>query len=289
MIFDELNTGFRWYTSLSRQNRYKNQCASLCDFALLSLCNDLLPFQIKTPAFGNANSWQLIYLDGEISIDISACIPFINKYVAPDSSVYLSYNGGSLSGCIPDRLNCGHWYSTLSDDDGHIFYSEVFNVLPIEGAEEVFPSLDPSLFSAWRFYDDINKQTRYKNSCDANCNFYLKTDKAALLPFEFRDISIGNVQQFKLIGINEDCEFLIDTTLIEKVSYSGFDYLRYKGDAIANLPCGKFYAIVSDETNTWYSELIEILDIQSLSEIDYLNTDTPEVLTTDGGIGLMVD
>jgi len=75
---------------------------------------------------------------------------------------------------LPKQLDCGKWYSTLEDESGHIFYSEVFEVVLIEGAETVFPTLDPPLFSALRFYDDIDKQTRYKSNCENACNFYLK-------------------------------------------------------------------------------------------------------------------
>lgn len=64
MIFDELHTGFRWYDSLSKQTRFKEYCESLCKFGLISPCDDVLPFQIRTDDFGEPISWILKYLDG---------------------------------------------------------------------------------------------------------------------------------------------------------------------------------------------------------------------------------
>jgi len=399
MIYDELNTAFRWYNSLSRQNRFKNACAAMCDFALPSVCNDILPFQIKTSAFGTPTTWKVIYLDGNITIpetlasatlnftstgagniqifvsgygligtgvwagslsatldatctavnaningfeaervgnsieftapvgsgdslngvaisattsgsitctntpqnfsggvdestgtelDISSCAAYINKHTEENGDIYLTYNGGSISNCIPKQFDCGKWYSTIEDENGIIFYSEVFEVVLIENADTVYPALDPSLFSAFRFYDDVDKQTRYKSYCESACNFYLIADKSRLLPFMFRASSIGNIQSFKLIGVDDGCENDLPIILLQQATYLGYDYVFYNGDDISDLPCGKFYVQVCDETQCWYSELINLVDMSAVSEVDYLLTDDGDILMTDDGEGITI-
>jgi len=426
MIYDELNTAFRWYNSLSRQNRFKNACAAMCDFALPSVCNDILPFQIKTSAFGTPTTWKVIYLDGEIlvptttpstdatsnwspithsgagsimvysssttkyygiadfttnlnttmallvdsinnhvshgtqwigtfdttidyiaswdiptqtftltaplgsgtayngvslqlavnagtwgggagnvsvlsggvdgvttwnysdTLDISSCVAYINKHTEENGDIYLTYNGGSISNCIPKQFDCGKWYSTIEDENGIIFYSEVFEVVLIENADTAYPALDPSLFSAFRFYDAIDKQTRYKSYCESACNFYLIADKSRLLPFMFRASSIGNIQSFKLIGVDDGCENDLPIISLQRATYLGYDYVFYNGDDISDLPCGKFYVQVCDETQCWYSELINLVDMSAVSEVDYLLTDDGDILMTDDGEGITI-
>lgn len=409
MINDELNTAFRWYNSLSKQNRFREYCAAVCDFALINPCDDLLPFQIKVPVFGTPTTWKVIYLDGTITIpetqafvnytpawtagtsfnlqlfltltganpasktytvigatsnsgaltslasqinadvtidfgatwngtvlaltadsgfgiianswtgtfsasgavtpvmsnpafgfaggvdattgtelDISDCAAFVNKFTDADGSIYLTYNGGSLTSCIPTQLVCGKWYSTLTDELDNTYYSEVFEVLPIE--EVPFSQIDFSLFSAWRFYDNINKQNRYKDYCSALCEFTLKTNSDALIPFMFRALSIGNITDFKLVSIDGDCENYLDPSVLQTASYLGYEYLYYLGaDITGGLPCGTFYVSITDDLgNTWHSELIEVLTFSETDQ-DYLMTDSGVQLLTDSGLYLTVD
>lgn len=413
MIFNELKTAFRWYSALNKQNRFKGYCQQLCNFGLVTTCNDLLPFQINTPAFGTPTTWKLIYLDGTITIpaigstatydasgwsaggasfnmtifynfliagsnsktvtgqtstdgafnslvsyynalgygliatydsstniftlqnptdvgtagngkqitgftvigagaptgvsggatfsggvdattgtelDISSCAVYVNKYTGADSSIYLTYNGGSLSGCIPTQLECGKWYSTLEDENDITLYSEVFEVTLVEGDETTYPTLDPYLFTPLRFYDALDKQTRYRSNCESACNFYQLSDNTRLPTFMFRASSIGTIQEFKVIGVDDECELDIEITNINIVSYLGYEYAYYSGDSIDNLPCGKFYIRISDETQTWYSELFELVDMSAVDVTsDYLTDDDGVTLTTDGGDILTID
>ncbi len=426
MIFNELNTGFRWYDALEKQTRFKEYCQTMCDFALMAPCNDLLPFQIKSDSFGQPIEWLLKYLDGtqlvpEITpavdpapltwsimdssaagsgvlemyngvsnkyygvadwntdlnttmndyvdsinnhidratpwigtsdytynftaswnsstqvftltppvgigatlngspvqfavnggfwsgdwgdiqywsggvdaitnyvesdtIDITDCIPFLNQYEL-DGFNYLQYNGLDLLGCLPVQMDCGKWYSEITDGVNTV-YSEVFEVMPIE--DIAFEQMKLPLFTAWRFYDDIDKQNRNKEYCESLCNFYLISNNSSLLPFQIKtnEGTIG-IESWKLISVDGDCEILLDTSLVSIVTTIDGDRIVYNGGAITNLVCGKFYSVLNDGVTTWYSELIEVIEISVAAE-DYLQTDSGINLTTDGGDFLTID
>lgn len=420
MIFDELHSGFRWYDSIDKQTRFKENCSSICDFALMSQCNDLLPFQIRTDSFGQPTSWLLKYLDGTMlvpvttpgsdptplvwtvsigtfssgivymatnwtgsrkilgnalynpnidiimanlvismntnvdsdptdatgmkastgavfdnsdgytasynsstneltvsaptgtedsinsvaafcwsfgggvitiddpnrvwsggtpsstvyvdtdTIDISDCIPFLNQYTV-NSFNYLQYNGGSLPGCLPVQMDCGKWYSIISDGTNNV-YSEVFEVLPI--SDIVFEQSRFPLFTSWRWYDSLEKQTRYKEYCEKVCNFYLLTGNDKLLPFQIRVPTTAAGFIWKLVDVDNDCEHYLDPSILNTIGTSDEDRITYDGSDISGLPCGKFYSVLFDGVNTWYSELIEITDAIVVAEEFFILQET---------------
>lgn len=289
MIFNELNTPFRWYAALNRQNRFKGFCESLCEFGLISTCDDILPFQIVTNTWNNTLKWNVISIEDETVINISTCVSFINKYTAPDGNIYLSYNGGSLAGCMPEQIPCGKWYSVIVDDNNNSFYSEVFEVKKIDNYSNIYEVSDKYLFTALRFYDSIDKQTRYKSYCESACNYYLKGSNTSLIPFMFRDEVIGEIQTFTLVGI-DGCELIIPTIYIQVNTLEDYDYVYYNGDEISNLPCGKFYIRIEDDLgNSWYSELFELINVSSIGITEHLETDDGITIDTDDAIHLTVD
>lgn len=396
MIFDEIDTGFKWYDSLSKQNRYKEYCAQLCDYALMSPCNDLLPFQIKTDSFSNPTSWTLVHIGdpiiitpvpathticiqaeavsfgisidgygsvatsvwlgsasltianlvadinsggtftayqygssgqcmyiiaplGELwngvdvtfginhgafsslstgefsgasdstigdSIDITTCIRFINLYDI-DGFTYVQYNGGDLSGCMSQQMECGKWYSVLSDGENFV-YSEIFEVLPIEDLQ--FEQSKLPLFTAWRWYDSKEKQTRYKEYCQQICDQYVLSSNLNLLPFQIKAPNgTTGIQSWKLVSIDEDCEYLLDTTLVDIVSTSDGDRLIYYGDD-TDLPCGKFYSVLDDGVTVWYSELIETTSaISDVEDSFYLLQETGSKILQETFDGILLE
>ena len=429
MIFDELHTGFRWYDSLDKQTRFKEYCSALCDYGLMSPCNDILPFQIRTDSFSAPTSWLLKYLDGEQlvptvtpavdpasktwgitsstgmsnfqlfnttsgktigntqwntdldttlaalavsvntatqdgalingsypfitsslgfaasydsgtniftltppigsgatyngitffmavnattvfvggiqiatfsggvdavttwslsdTIDLEDCLPFINQYTI-GAFDYLQYNGGDLTGCMGVAMECGKWYSQISDGT-HTVFSEVFEVLPltdIDFAQSKLPN-----FSAWRWYDSKAKQTRYKEYCSAACDFYLLTGNDKLLPFQISnpDGGVPIIQSWKLISIDEDCEYdlpIADLAIVQTVSH-GYRII-YTGDLIS-LPCGKFYSVINDNIEVWYSELIRITDEIVIAEEYYILLETGSKMLQENLDGLLLE
>lgn len=393
MIFEELHTAFRWYNSLSKQNRFKEQCTNMCDFKLITPCNDILPFQIRSDSFDTPQSWTLVYLGDPIdipqvaakavfclpetgtafsiaidgygtiatsamlgsvattvasmvsqinaggtfyafghnnciyviaplgeawngvntslgityamfstlmevefsgasdqttgnTIDITTCIPFLNTYDVGDK-VYVEYNGEGLPGCMPQQMVCGQWYSIISDGAIDLF-SEVFEVVAIEDIpfeQSILP-----LFSAWRWHDSIEKQNSNKEYCQGLCNFYLLSSNTELLPFQIRTLAgTTGIQSWKLVSVDGDCEYLLDTSLVTIVTTNSHGKRIIYNGADVDLPCGKFYSVLDDGVTIWYSEPIEITDAFSLATEGYLQTDDGINLTNDDGVVLTID
>lgn len=429
MIYNELNTGFRWYDSIDKQTRFKEYCENLCTYGLLNPCNDLLPFQIKSSSFGVPTSWNLVYLDGEQlvpvvtpgvdaspvswsvvlnsgtpfalqlvsstfgttygcanwttnlnttmallvtsvntntnagtifgavypfdnsvgftaswdigtqtltvtpplnsyayyngcfmqlaangaswggdvgltrtfsggvdeetniiltdTINIDSCLPFLNQYTIQGSK-YIQYNGGDLPGCLSVQMDCGKWYSTISDGTNTL-YSDVFEVLPI--SDITFDQSKLPIFSAWRWYDSKSKQTRYKEYCDNLCDYYSLSGNDALLPFQVANEDSAEtpiVQSWKLISIDEDCEYLLPINYLQIVNTISHGYrIIYDGTPI-ELPCGKFYSVIDDGIEVWYSELIQITDALN-TNANYLMTDDSEYIQTDDSEYITID
>lgn len=428
MIYSESNTAFRWYDAIEKQNRFKEYCANLCDFALMSKCDDILPFQESSNSLGTITSWKLKYLDGTMlvptvttvgvkasqtwgsltitgtsnvmiidedafldvaigradwdtdldttmanlvisintntnlgttwaagsppffdnsagytasydsgtntltitapitgtsyngrnilfsvdggtwggdaglsktlsggvdkvieyiasdTIDISDCIDLLNVYTINGIN-YIQYNGGGLTGCMVVQMDCGKWYSEISDG-GNTIYSEVFEVLPITDIAFVQSKLP--LFTGWRFLDEENKQTRYKEYCSAICPYYLISPNNLLPPFQIKASSSAiGIMAWKLVSVDGDCEILLDTSLPDVVTVIGSKRIIYSGSAVDVL-CGKYYSVLFDGCDTWYSELIEFVDMD-VDETGFLQTDDGINLTTDDGIQLTID
>lgn len=423
MIYNELNNAFRWYDSIDKQNRFKEYCENICDFDLLSTCDDLLPFQIKADYDFVATSWKLKYLDGTMevpvitpsvdpsisfnitdssaagggtiemynsslgkyygvatwstdlnttmlllvdsvnnhvdhgtpvgtadythdfvaswdlatqvftlaspvgsgttwngmnilflvtsgfwngdagsnkqftggvneiinyensdTIDISDCLPFLNKYNV-GTKYYLQYNGGDLIGCSPVNMVCGSWYAEITDGF-KTFYSEVFKVISL--TDIPFQQSILPLFTAWRWYDSEDKQTRYKDYCSNLCSYYLTSSNTQLPPFQIRTgAGATGIQSWKLVSVDGDCEILLDTTLPTLVTLTSDKRIVYKGEDIT-LPCGKYYSVLDDGETIWYSELIEVIALD-VSVENYLQTDSGIYLTDDSGNYLIID
>lgn len=408
MIFDELYTPFRWYDSIDKQNRYKSQCANVCNFELISPCNDLLPFQIKNSAIGTPTQWlihaledvtipevlstsmlfysyvnlttsilvrvtgygeignaannidpnvmlqnladsinngssgftaeligssvvltspegtgdslngltadlyaidggiETLYGDYEISggvdaiitdtIDISSCTEFINSY-SIGSNTYLIYNGGSIPGCMSDQLPCGKYYSSITDGSITLF-SEIFTVKQFEDSE--FEQIEFPSFCSLRFYDSLDKQTRYKTNCETGCTYYTIVNHKEFPTFQIKaPLSYSGELISKLIKVDGSCEFDVNyTDVLYTITLTNYKLIISNGENVANtdyvsetgldsLPCGKYYWYITDGTNEYFSEVFDITTIDDESEY-YLQTDDGIDLMTDSGLRIEV-
>lgn len=408
MIFDELYTPFRWYDSIDKQNRYKSQCVNLCDFELISPCDDVLPFQIKNAAIGTPTQWLLHSVDGDVTIpevlattylfytsiggtlsctvtgygeigtapynvdgdvmlsdlvvsintgvsgftasmagtsavylvapigtgdslngidaelyrvvlgvpifyggfplaggedevvtdtiDISSCISFINTY-SIGSNTYLVYNGGSLSGCMNDQIPCGTWYSSMTDGTTTLF-SELFEVKVF--TDSVFDQIEFPSFCSLRFYDSLDKQTRYKTNCETGCTYYAIVNHKEFPTFQIKvPLTFTGVTVSKLIKEDGTCEFDLDYTDVLNIStFNDYKLVVSDGNNVANtdyvsetgldsLPCGKYYWYITDGTSEFFSEVFDIITMDDQSAY-YLQTDDGIDLMTDDGLRIEI-
>lgn len=317
-MISNLNTPFRWYDDIDYQNRYKGYCQSVCDFKLITPNNKLLPFVIRTNLeFSGdiieifvAKTWKIYCSDGTLYIDLVAYLGQISVTLI-GGVYYIIYSGTS----VISELECGSYYSVVeiwnSGLTTNTFYSEIFNV--VEFADST-PASDTSLpiFTAWRFYDDINKQTRFQGKCQAACDYYLIAPDNTLPPFMIKIPTGGTVTRFRLVGINDDCEHEIDPAIINKHTQdvgdfddSGvidfldliaflaagntlYDLFYYTGEEIENMPCGKFYAVVTIGEVEYFSEPVHIIG-EEFPGNNGLLTDSGIQILTDSGLFLEVD
>lgn len=274
-----------FYNNLSNQNRNNSLCSSVCDFKLLSTCDDLLPFQFNADIFGTVLTFKITNIDTAAEIDLISCASFLNKYVTTTSGTYIVYNGESIKSCIPSQIDCGSWYIEIADENS-VYYSEVFYVQSIT---EVEPSGFIPVNGVWPFYDNILKTNRYKSNCSAYCDYSLIAPNGSLIPFEIkRPTSISPILSWKLVAIDESCEVELDTSLLNiDADAGGVDYIEYFGDSISDLPCGVFYSVITDGVNIWYSELINLTD--SVTTIQGLQTDSGVNIITDSSDQILID
>lgn len=316
MINDELNTPFRWYNDIDKQNRYKGHCAANCDYKLISRNDNLLPFQIRGETGEDSPivySWTIHCAEDDafymsLDKDLLTVVSLVNGYY------YIIF---SPDDPLTQLLECGSYYSQIVTSDNITFTSEVFTVVDFEDN-----SIEPSLaqipiFTAWRWYDNIEKQNRYRSNCAASCDYYLITPQNSLLPFQFRipTGSPGTVEFFKLIAVDGSCEHYIDPSVIQKFTtsvgdYDGsgvidindlfaflsdggivYDYFYYNGDPISDLPCGRFYGVITIDGVDYYSELIETADISNpINEPgNYILQETGFKILQETGFGLLTE
>lgn len=227
MIQNELHTAFRFYDSLDKQNRFKSQCAAICEFKLLSPLSRLLPFQFNTGTSNvSVEVWRLMCAAddtdmGGIPINLLDVVSFDTDYV-----VFNGLDPESEFSYIPE---CGSYYFQVETNQG-IFYSEVFQAEDFN--DVTFSQSQLPIFTAWRFYDNINKQNKFKSQCTAICDFQLITERDKLLPFMFRIPEGVTTPQSWVIRNEDGCTEILDHTLIQKYNASnGYDYFYYTGES----------------------------------------------------------
>lgn len=305
MINPGLKLPFAWYTDIDMQNRYKENCSAICDFKLVSPVNKFLPFQIRTdliPAHGILiTHWRLMCAqDNSLYRDLTPIIGQLDVYVL-DDVVYLIYDNEAD---LTADMDCGSYYLEIETSDTEnfpnpaaTFYSEVFVATDFT---ETLDTEQLPLFTAWRWYDNIDKQTRYKGNCSATCDYYLISGNDALLPFQLKtELQVLDIDEFKLVAVDGSCERLLDTTMIHEEVFGSITYLIYYGDLIADLECGSFYGVISATVTDgidifqqeFYSELIKLVQITEVDPTseDYLLQETGFKILQETGFGLLLE
>lgn len=131
------------------------------------------------------------------------------------------------------------------------------------------------LHTGFRWYDQIEKQNRYKSYCANNCDYKLISQKSDLLPFIIKTEDSGaSLVSWKVfcedgsasIGINGTPQF---------VEWEGSEYIIYEGGGITgiDLPCGYYYSVIETSQNTFFSEVF-FVDAELLF-VEFFQDDMP--------------
>lgn len=225
MIQNELHTALRWYNSLGKQNRFKAQCSASCDFSLFAPLNIVPPFQFDTKLEAvNIIGWTFHCLDGtEVFSAEVGILEKLDSLTAVNTD-YIQYTGASP---VPDLdLECGTYYMVIETDQGS-FYSELVHFEDMENPAFVQSQLP--IFTAWRWYDNIEKQNKFKSYCNG-CEFYLIVPATNMLPFQFRIPLAVSPTVDRWYLRNEDCEYDLDESLIvTEFDDEEYTYVYYDG------------------------------------------------------------
>jgi hypothetical protein len=139
------------------------------------------------------------------------------------------------------------------------------------------------LNTAFVFYNDLDKQNRFRKNCEAICNYTLLCPYSTILPFQIKtdpDPST-EITEFQVICAADDMLFYdidllgsIDVTTIEDVA----TYLTFNGGTFKDsIPCGTYYIKVTYTNEEgefmYYSELFTVMD--SLPDPDFAQTIFP--------------
>ena len=146
--------------------------------------------------------------------------------------------------------------------------------------------INDGLILPFRFYDDVNKQMRYRGcgryetGDEIIHNEYLITVGCRLLPFQIRRATDpSTTTNLSVVNITTD----VETDLTSYVDSSDwgietvgeYDYITYFGSSEI-LDGGNcvfdnciYYAKFNDGTNTWYSELFRVADVDAEVDNDY--------------------
>lgn len=124
------------------------------------------------------------------------------------------------------------------------------------------------LNTGFRWYDDIDKQSRYKDYCAAVCEYKRLTPLNAILPFQFNTRDTPVTISGWDIFCAEDDQLYVDLggsigSKLSIVTLNGEDHIIYSGAAIASLslPCGSYYSRIITSTGNFYSEVFYCEDI----------------------------
>lgn len=157
MIQDYLKTSLVFYDDIEKQHRHNDCCQETTHFdGLISPTDRFLPFQFRVPTsdwIGDINSVTL-YDDTDTAVanliaayGIRPLIDLLsNCEWVTTNYTWIIYRGGALDAVLPT----GNHYIRITDDAGHAWYSEIFQICDMTdigtlGAEliEAFTNDDP--------------------------------------------------------------------------------------------------------------------------------------------------
>lgn len=126
--------------------------------------------------------------------------------------------------------------------------------------------LDYGILNPFRFYEKIEHQNRFRNGATPEAT-PLFCPAQRLLPFQIkRSANASQVIKAELVYLDNQptvnllASFASDE--LELLSFSTFDYIIHFGalDLVTPMPTGSAYVVIEDGTNTWFSEVIKIVN-----------------------------
>ena len=136
--------------------------------------------------------------------------------------------------------------------------------------------INGGLILPFRFYDNIEKQMRYRgcgryNQDQIRHNEYLLSYGCRLLPFQIiRVSSVSTTKNLSIVSISTGAETDLTSSVNaaewDITTIASYDYITYFGkldftDVSCPIENDVFYAKFNDGTSTWYSELFRVVGV----------------------------
>jgi hypothetical protein len=127
--------------------------------------------------------------------------------------------------------------------------------------------IQDELKTAFRWYNSIDKQNRFKSYCSASCDFKLLAPLNSVPNFQFNTFVGGvEVDVWRVLCAYDDTDMGgISPSLLSKNTIELEDYITYSGDDISSyieLGCGTYYCVLETNMGNFYSELFSCVDIE---------------------------
>lgn len=264
MLLSSLVTPFKWYDKYYDQNRFDNDCNSVCEFKLITDSMHLIPFQFKRPKspFLMTN-WILR----------EACADPNKKMLSEVDSNFVSESMSWIDVNIVDmptwNVNCNGGVCAITGNEGE--YSEtrlVWTGLTI-GKTYTYNIIVSKYVSTGSILTFSNGVTILKTFPSAGVFTGTFVANSTEVSFAFSLISAAE-EAFciQYIQIEQAFEILSDDVILTIPGFIRYfnrgadDYFIYCGTEMSSkLPIGDYYSIMEDEGgNLYYSEVITIED-----------------------------
>lgn len=151
---------------------------------------------------------------------------------------------------------------------------------------------DPiAVFLAFPWYTDPALLNHRKPQCEEECFFKLITPGRNLLPFHIiRPRSPDPITSWEILCPDGSDPIALDESLIKIFAADDGDHIIYEGlDLGIDLPAGYHISILTDGTNTFYSEMFYVeCELQPSDDTCWLVTETGEAIVTEQGENINV-
>lgn len=139
------------------------------------------------------------------------------------------------------------------------------------------------VFTAFPWYTDRLLLNHYKEQCLQECHYKLLTPLNSLLPFHIVRPRIPNVILTWQVMCPDGSNVIdLDPDLISIYAAADGDHIIYNGgDLGLELPCKYLVSVITDEVNTFYSEMFYVSNELSGDDPCVHVTETGEHIITE--------
>lgn len=265
MLLSSLVTPYKWYDKFYDQNRFDNDCNSVCEFALITDTRHLLPFQFKRKPSP--------YLMTDFVL--RKCCTDPTKKVL--SGADTNFVGGSMTWVDVNTIDRAAWQVNCDGGVCAIMSESEYDETKLQwtglviGKTYTYNIVISKYISFGSLLTFSNGATILKTfpSSGVFTGTFVATATDVFFAFSLitdleEAFCIQYIQLEQAFEIDYDNDVVLNSDLIRYFNDGTNDYFVYCGqDVNLKMPTGCYYSILKDEGgNFYYSEVITIEDFQ---------------------------